>query len=44
MANKWDTRTCTIDAEFTADEFAARAAHAGLTLEEYCRTLLGLEP
>ena len=47
MADTSDERTCAISADFTADELAAlhaRAAQAGLTLEAYCRTLLGLEP
>jgi len=45
--DKWAERTSTIEAEFSDEEWAlltARAAEKGLTVEEYLRVRLGLEP
>lgn len=47
MADKWDTRTCSFTFEFTDEENAkleALSAQAGLTVEEFIRTLFGFPP
>jgi len=45
--DKWATRTVEVECEFSDEELEmleGRASIMGLTLEEYIRTCIGLEP
>jgi hypothetical protein len=47
MRDKWDDQTALIPLDLSDTEYAlllARAAQQGLTLEEYCRRILGFPP